>query len=131
MDLLNDIEANILLRNNSPLDEFLGLSPTEIHHLIYDTFGEKSPVQFRDDIDNETLDQIPLFRIVEEFLKIIYRDKQIKLTPLGALPKKVMVEIYDKGFLHDERIESGLTKLWKEDDCIAIKSAVNRAQPIN
>lgn len=123
MKLPNNIETNILLRNNSPLDEFLGLSPTEIYHLIYDTFGDKSPIQFRDNIDNETLDQIPLFRIAEEFLKIIYRDKQIKLTPLGALPKKVMVEIYDKGFLHDELIESGLTKLWKEDDCISIKSA--------
>ena len=55
MDLLNDIEANILHRNTSPLDEFLGLSPTEIHHLIYDTFGDKSPIQFRDNIDNETL----------------------------------------------------------------------------
>lgn len=123
MDLTDDIETNILLRNNSPLDDFLGLSPSEIHELVYDTFGEKSPVQFRDDIGDETLDQIPLFRIAEEFLKIIYRDKQIKLTPLGALPKKVMVELYDKRFLLDEHIESGLTKLWKEDDCIAIKSA--------
>ncbi len=123
MDLTDDIETNILLRNNSPLDDFLGLSPSEIHELVYDTFGEKSPVQYRDDIGDETLDQIPLFRIAEEFLKIIYRDKQIKLTPLGALPKKVMVELYDKRFLLDEHIESGLTKLWKEDDCIAIKSA--------
>ncbi len=123
MKLPNNIEPNIYHRNNSPMDDFLGLSPSEIHELVYDTFGEKSPVQFRDDIGDETLDQIPLFRIAEEFLKIIYRDKQIKLTPLGALPKKVMVELYDKRFLLDEHIESGLTKLWKEDDCIAIKSA--------
>ena len=111
MDLLKDIEANILHRNNSPWDNFLGLSPTEIHNLVYDTFDDKTPVQFRDHINNETLDQIPLFRIAEEFLKIIYRDKQIKLTPLGALTKKVMVELYNKKFLLDEHIESGLTKL--------------------
>lgn len=49
--------------------------------------------------------------------------KKIKLTPLGALPKKVIVELYDKRILLDEHIESGITKLWKEDDCIAIKSA--------
>jgi hypothetical protein len=95
---MNDIEANILLRNNTPVDVFLGLSPTEIHYLLYDTFGKKSPVQIRDDIDDKTLDQIPLFKIAEEYLKIIQRDKQIKLTPLGALPKKVMVELYDKNF---------------------------------
>ena len=119
----DDIETNILLLNNSPVDDFLGLSPTEIHNLLYDTFGDKSPVQFRDDIDDKTLDQIPLFKIVEDYLKIIQRDKHIKLTPLGALPKKVMVELYDKRFLLDEHIESGITKLWKGDDCIAIRSA--------
>jgi hypothetical protein len=105
------------------MDDFLGLSPTEIHHLLYDTFSDKSPIQFRDDIDNKTLDQIPLFRIAEEFLKIIQRDKQIKLTPLGALPKKVMVELYDKRFLLEELVESGISKLWREEDSISIRSA--------
>lgn len=105
------------------MDDFLGLSPTEIHHLLYDTFGDKSHIQLRDYIDEKALDQIPLFKISEEFLKIIQRDKQIKLTPLGALPKKVMVELYDKRFLPDEHIENGIVKLWKENDCVAIKSA--------
>jgi len=122
METPDDIKAIILLRNNSPVDDFLGLSAIEIHHLIYDSFGDKSPVQFQCQIEDETLDQIPLFRIAEGFLKIIYRDKQIKLTPLGALPKKAMVELYDKKFLLDEHIESGITKLWKEDNCISIKS---------
>ena len=119
----DNIKTSILLRNNSQVDDFLGLSPTEIHHLLYDTFGDKSPVHFRNDIDDKVLDQIPLFLIAEEYLKIIQRDKQIKLTPLGALPKKVMVELYDKRLLLDEHIESGITKLWKEDDCISIRSA--------
>lgn len=123
MKIPDDIEANFILWNNTPVDDFLGLSPKEIHHLLYDTFGYKSPVQLIEDIDDKTLDQIPLFRIVEDYLKIIQRDKYIKLTPLGALPKKVMVELYDKRFILDEHIESGITKLCKEDDCIAIKSA--------
>lgn len=123
MKIPADIEANIFLRNNTPLEDFLGLSPIEIHHLLYDAFGDNSPVQLRNDIDDNTLDRIPLYRIVEEYLKIIQRDRHIKLTPLGALPKKVMVELYDKRFLLDEHIESGLTKLWKEHDCIAIRSA--------
>ena len=123
MKIPDNIEENIFLRNNTPMDNFLGLSPNEIHHLLYDPFGSQSPVQFRNDIDDKTLDQIPLFRIIEDYLKIIQRDKHIKLTPLGALPKKVMVELYDKRFLLDEHIERGITKLWKEDDCIAIRSA--------
>ncbi len=123
MKLSDDIEANILLRNNTPIDDFLGLSPTEIHHLLYDIFGDKSPVRFRDNIDEKTLEQIPLFRIVEDYLKIIQRDKHIKLTPLGALPKKVMVELYDKRYLLEEHIENGITKLWREEDSVSIRSA--------
>ncbi|MBX7202838.1 MAG: hypothetical protein IT240_05820 [Bacteroidia bacterium] len=128
MEIPDNIEASILLWNNAPLDSLLGLSPTEMDHLLYNTFGDKSPVQFRDDIDDKTLDRIPLFRILEHFLKIIQRDKHIKLTPLGALPKKVMVELYEKRFLLNEFIESGLKKLWKEDDCIAIRSVRHTAE---
>jgi hypothetical protein len=123
MKLPDDIEANILLTNNTPVDDFLGLTPTEIHYLFYDTFGDKSPVQFRKDVDDQTLDKIPLFKIVEEYLKIIQRDKQIKLTPLGALPKKVMVELYNKRYLLEEPIEHGIIKLWREQDSISIRSA--------
>lgn len=45
------------------------------------------------------------------------------MTPLGALPKKVMVELYAHKFLLDNHIERGITKLWREDDCISISSA--------
>ena len=117
-------EAKVIkMWNNDAQDDFLGLSPAEMDDLIYDPYGENSVIQFRKDINNATLDEIPLFRIVEEYLKIIDRDKYIKLTPLGALPKKVMVELYDKRFLLDELIEDGITKLWREEDCIAISSA--------
>ena len=121
MNQSDDI-VSILFRN-CPVDDFLGFTPTEIDYLIYDTFGDKSPLQFRNDLDNNALDQIPLFRIAEEYLKIIQRDNQIKLTPLGALPKRVIVELYDKRILPDEYIESGILKLWREQDCISIRSA--------
>lgn len=122
MDSNKDIETEILLRNNRPLDDFLGLTPTEMHNLVYEPFDKKSIIRPFDNIDDNTLDQIPLFKVSEEYLRIIQRDKQIKLTPLGALPKKVLVELYDKRILLDEHIESGLTKLWKEQDCISIMS---------
>jgi len=121
MDHFDDID--ILLQNNRPVENFLGLTPTEIRYLLYDTFGEKSPLQFSNDLDDITLNKIPLYLIAEEYLKIIQRDKQIKLTPLGALPRKVMVELYDKRILLDEYIERGVIKLWKEQDCISIMNA--------
>jgi len=121
MEHFDDID--ILLLNNRPVENFLGLTPTEVHYLLYDTYGEKSILQFSNDLDDKTLDQIPLFCIAEEYLKIVQRDKQIKLTPIGALPRKVMVELYDKRILLDEHIESGITKLWREQDCISIANA--------
>ena len=120
MDIYKQIETEILLRNSSPVADFEDLSPTNFHYIIYDPYNENSPVHFRKNIENSVLDKIGLFRVVENYIKIIDRDKFIKLTPLGALPKKVMVELYDKEFIYDELIENGITKLWKEQDCIAI-----------
>ncbi len=120
MDIYKQIEAEVLLRNNSPIADFENLSPTNFHYIIYDTYNENSPVHFQKYINNETLDKVSLLRVAEDFIKIIDREIFIKLTPLGALPKKVVVELYNKKYIFDENIESGITKLWKEQDCIAI-----------
>lgn len=122
MDFYKQIETEVLLRNNSPIANFENLSPTDFHYILYDTYNENSPVHFHKKIDNETLDKISLFRVAEDFIRIIEREKFIKLTPLGALPKKVMVELYEKKYIFDDLIESGITKLWREQDCIAILS---------
>lgn len=122
MDIHKQIETEVLLRNSSPIADFENLSPTNFHYILYDTYNENSPVHFQKHIDKETLDKVSLFRVAEDFIRIIEREKFIKLTPLGALPKKVMVELYDKKYIYDELIESGITKLWKEQDCLAILS---------
>lgn len=122
MEFPNIDESNNVY-NNSPQDKFSGLSPCQTYEIINNPFSENSPIKFTNNIDNNILDRIPFFKITEELLKIIQRDKFIKLTPLGALLKKVMVELYDYKFIPDERIESGLTKLWKQDDCISIGTA--------
>ncbi len=123
MDLNRHIETEILLRNNSPHEDFLGLSPNQMHQLIHDTFGEGSPVQMRKKIDDETLDKALLFRISEELLKIIQREKHVKLTKGGALPRKVVVELYEKKFIPEEMIDSGIRNLLREDDSESISLA--------
>lgn len=82
------IEDEIFKYNNSPLEKLSGLSPTQTHELIHNPLGENSCIKFSSNINSETLDEIPFFRISEELLKIIKREGFIKLTPLGALPKK-------------------------------------------
>jgi hypothetical protein len=120
---ISGIEDEIFKYNNSPLEKLSGLTPTQTHELIHDPLGENSCIKLNTTIDSEILDKIPFFRISEELLKIIKREGFIKLTPLGALPKKVLVELYDFKFIIDEHIESGISKLYREDECISIKTA--------
>lgn len=122
MENPREIEASLILANNRPVDEFLGLSPNEMQHLLYDPLGPDSVVQVRTDLDDEVLDQIPLFRVLEAYLLILQREGQLKLTPLGALPRKVLTEVYEKRHLPDEHIESGLIKLTREIDWPALSS---------
>jgi hypothetical protein len=118
-----DFEPVRLRINNAPLDDFCGLSPTEMHHLLYDAYGKKSPLGLRSDIQNSTLNEIPFFRLTEEFLKIVRREKSIKLTPLGALPRKTLHELYNHKFITEDIIEAGFSKLSREQDSIAMTSA--------
>jgi hypothetical protein len=119
----SEIEMNVLLKNNSPLDDFLGLSPNDMYDLIYYPHENNSHVKIRSDIDNATLDKIPFFRIIEELLKIVHRESFIKLTPLGALPKKVVVELYSYKFIPEYFLENGVTKLTRQQDSISIENA--------
>jgi hypothetical protein len=115
-----DFEPVRLLLNNAPVDDFCGLSPTEMHHLLYDAYGDKSPLGLRIDIENSTLDDMPFFRLTEEFLRIISREESIKLTPLGALPRKTVHELYGHKLITEDIIEAGFSKLSREQNSIAI-----------
>jgi hypothetical protein len=117
-----DLEPLRLLQNNVPLDDFSGLSPAEMHHLLYDTFGDKSPLNLRNELQSTTLANIPFFLLTEEFLKILMRENSIKLTPLGALPRKTVHELYSHKFITEDIIEAGAFKLSREQDSIAITS---------
>lgn len=122
-DSLDDLLAHFVLENNAPVEDFLGLTPTEIHELLYEPFGPNSPVRFRSEISGTTLDQIPIFRVAEEFLKIVAREGQLPLTPRGALQPKTVAELYNTRLLLDEHIEGGLRKLWYEEECMGLHSA--------
>jgi len=120
----NEMNSYMSLINNRPLDDFLGLSPNEMHHLIFFPFTDKSPIKLKQNIADETLNRMPFFRLTEEFLKIVQREKSIKLTPLGALPRKVLIELYDFGFLKDKYIEKGFTRINREID-VPVMGMVN------
>ena len=116
------IDQEIFKYNNLPQDKLSGLSPSQAHEVIHNSLGENCCLQFRSNLDDDALNEIPFFRLAEKFLEIIQRDGFIKPTALGALPKKVLIELYSYKFITDQFIESGLNKLYHEDYCIALKT---------
>lgn len=111
-----EINAHFQRYNDAPLAAFSGVSPTQMHALLYAPLEPGSPLQLRPMLPNEVLNQIPFLRLTEELLRVVQRDGVIKLTALGALPGKYLHELYGFGFLREEMIEAGYTKLHRETD---------------
>ncbi len=109
-----DIESAIILINNSPIDDFEGFSSADMRYIIYEPFSHDSPLQINKKIPNSILDQIPFLLQIEYLLEKINCLGELKLTKTGSLPITLVKEIYEKGFIKDEAIKDGITKLYTE-----------------
>ncbi len=119
-DHLNDLLSDVMhKKNNRAIPEFEGYSPTEMHILIRDPFGIQSPVQLQT-LSDEEYREIPLLNQVHYLGQLISDAGELKLTQRGYLPPRIVKEIYEKDFIKDEFVESGITKLRKESDSITI-----------
>ncbi len=118
-------DQNELFRqeNYRPLEQCMGLSPIQMNALLYKPFTEVSPVQLRHDTEDASLDQIPLFGIAEALLHIIKNAGELKLTATDALPKKVVLELYEKKLISEFHLDSGMYKLSKESDSHTVTAA--------
>ncbi|WP_210517588.1 hypothetical protein [Hymenobacter terricola] len=113
--------------NDTPLTAFGGLTPSQMHQLLYDPWGPESPLRLRPEMPTDVLDQIPFLRLTEELLRIVNRDVSIKLTALGALPGKYLHELYGFGFITESSIEAGHTKLHREIDAPGLSTVHHNA----
>ncbi|HEY9489815.1 MAG TPA: hypothetical protein VIQ51_15860 [Chryseosolibacter sp.] len=120
-----DSEAIRHLINNRPEEDYCGLTFNEMRRLSFETFEADSPLQINPSISDQALDSLPFFRLTEEFLKIIQRDGYVKLTPLGALPKKILTGLYSHRFILEEAIEKEIHKLTREVDSPALSALHN------
>ncbi len=123
-----EINAHFQRYNDAPLAAFSGASPTQMHALLYAPLQPGSPLQLRPTLPDEVLDQIPFLRLTEELLRVVQRDGFIKLTALGALPGKYLHELYGFGFLREEMIEAGYTKLRRETDVPGLSTVHRNAE---
>ncbi len=118
-ELPKHIEQILHNINKKGISDFEGYSPDEMHIILYDTFGENSPIKLLHLSDSD-FDTVPLFNMIKYLLQIIEREGELRLTAKGFLPTKVVAEIYNKKFITEEIIELGIGKLYKETDSIAI-----------
>lgn len=114
------LAAELLPYNATPLADFCGLSPAQMHALLYQPLEPASVVRLRAAVPNDVLDHVPFLRLTEAFLHLLDREGQLRLTPLGALPRKYLRELYAHGFIREDGLETGLFTLSREIDSLAI-----------
>lgn len=106
--------------NTTPLADFCGLSPVQMHQLLFHPLEPGGMVRLRTEVPDEVLDQVPFLRLTEAFLRLLHREGGIRLTPLGALPLKYLRELYALGFILEPGVETGIHKLHREIDSLAL-----------
>lgn len=105
--------------NHKGIEDFEGYSPHEMHHILYEPFSRHSPFQLIQ-LEKSVYDQIPLLQQIKLLARILEREKELKLTPKGFLPIKIVAEVYEKGFLKDEMIKLGTTKARLEQEVMVV-----------
>ena len=106
-------------QNNSSLDDFQGLSPFQMHHLIHDPLHPDSTLKIKE-LSEEQLEKIPMFCQVRFLAQLIADSKGLKLTKSGFLPMKVVKEVYDQGYIKEYFVEQGIQKRMREDEIASI-----------
>lgn len=114
-DLNKELQKRANAHNQSGLDDFNGLSPEQMHALQHN-FPTGESLLVINDLSEKNLEKCPLLMQVRFLIDKLKNGEELKLTKTGALSTKLVKEIYDLGYLKNEMVEKGITKLYKEND---------------
>lgn len=89
------LEQMINARNRSGRADFEGFSSEQMYQMIYHPFEKDCPVQLRF-LSDEEIRQIP-FMSQALHLMLALAEKEIKLTPKGCLPVRMVTDLYALG----------------------------------
>ncbi|MFW6365310.1 MAG: YecA family protein [Spirochaetota bacterium] len=120
IDELNEVfQAQVDKRNNTPVEDFLGLTPEQMYSLTrYDFKSNSDIVEFSGSVDEVLLRNVPLVTETLWLLeKLAEDDKGRKATQTGNLPR-ALVQEYFYTFNTDERLAKHLPQ--GEGDCYGI-----------
>lgn len=114
-DLNKELNKRIEAYNDNGLNDFEGLSPRQMFALQRGFSSPESPIKLNQ-LSEEDLEKSPLLMQVRFLMDKMKGGTDLKLTKTGALPIKIVKEVYDLGYLKNEWIEDGTFKLYKEAD---------------
>ncbi len=93
---IDQLQAQV---NSEGLDDFLGLSPSQMHLLMYGEFDEIEPILcFNYIFDRGLLANVPVVNKVNLLIRLIGEVREAKATQNGYLPKKIVNALYDSPF---------------------------------
>lgn len=87
-----EMQQKVDERNHTPLDDFSGLTPEQMHTLFYDPWSESSPVIWQ---ASEEAADMPLRHALVTVLEYFSGPKGAKLTPQGRLPRKLLTALHE------------------------------------
>lgn len=119
----DDINKNIggmTNDQNTPLDDFDGLSPNQMEQILYYPFEDNKIIKFAKKSVHGIFAESPLFLIAWDLLNAFSEKSGVKLDPKGYLPPKLVKSIYNKGYSPDELIENGEIELSSEPDWLLL-----------
>lgn len=118
MNRINERLQTVTARlNSTPRSDFNGLSPEEMHNVMYHPFTEQCVVSLNK-LCKDQYDKIPLVRQAL-FLMNTLSETELKLTKLGWLPLKIVAETYRLG-QHEWIIEELKSKRINEYDALSV-----------
>lgn len=103
--------------NRSPLDDFEGFTPDDMHGLLYLPYGEdKSPLILNHEVNEELIKKVPFLKHISQYLQMLMEQQPLKLTQKGNLPRKFCREVYDRGIFEHEIHFFKKHPIMKEED---------------
>ncbi|WP_373059352.1 hypothetical protein [Zunongwangia sp. H14] len=113
-DLNRELQKRVNAHNKSSIEDFENLAPGQMRAL--QNFPTEEGPLLMNKLSETHLENCPLLVQVRLLIDKMKGGKEIKLTKTGALPVKLVKEIYALGCLKNEWVEKGISKLYRESD---------------
>ena len=85
----------ITVQNRTSIADFNGFTSEQMYQMINNPLGKECPVQLRK-LSNREIEEIPFLKQALHLLRALC-EKELKLTPQGYIPPKLVTELYELG----------------------------------